>query len=117
MTLIPILRTQFVTIHTRNLEASRRFYVDLFQFPVLSEKPGDFVQVEIAGVPICIDLDKAPNPVIGKNQIGVQVADLPATIAILRQKGLEVTCGQSGSGETWASVTDPDGHELIFIAA
>lgn len=116
MTLIPILRTQFVTIHTRNLEASRRFYVDLLKFPVLDEKGGDFVQIDVAGVPICVDLDKAPNPLIGKNQIGVQVADLPATVGLLRQKGLEVTTGQSGSGETWASVTDPDGHELIFIA-
>lgn len=117
MPLIPILRTQFVTIHTRTLEASRHFYVDLFQFPVLSEKRGDFVQIDVAGVPICIDLDKAAHPSIGKNQIGVQVSDLPAAIAALRQQGFEVTSGQSGSGETWASITDPDGHELIFIAA
>ena len=117
MPLVPLQRTQFVTIHTRNLDASRRFYVELFKFPVLSEKAGDFVQIEVAGVPICIDLDKTRSPSIGKNQIGVQVADLPATIATLRRTGLEVTSGHNTAGEHWASVTDPDGHELIFIAA
>jgi catechol 2,3-dioxygenase-like lactoylglutathione lyase family enzyme len=81
---------------------------------VTSEKWGEYVQVEIAGVPICIDITREGSPQ-QPNQIGVEVDDLQRTIDFLSGRGIPITKGSSTS-EHWASVKDPDGHEIIFIA-
>ena len=114
MNALPIRRLQFFTIRTRNLAAARRFYVDLLGLDVVSEEPGEYVQVSIAGVPVCVDAtadDTARQP----NQIGIEVDNLERTIEALRTCGLTVATG-SARGERWASVKDPDGHEILFIA-
>jgi catechol 2,3-dioxygenase-like lactoylglutathione lyase family enzyme len=117
VSLLPIRRLQFFTIRTRNLAAARQFYVDLLGFPVMNEKAGEYFQVEIAGVPLCVDLDTTGS-LHQSNQMGIEVTDLGATREILRQKGLVVTEGsRPESREGWVSIEDPDGHQLIFIAS
>jgi catechol 2,3-dioxygenase-like lactoylglutathione lyase family enzyme len=117
MPAVPIERFQFFTIWTKDLAASRNFYVEILGFPILREQAGNFFQVEIAGVPICVDLHPEGGPA-QPNQIGIEVSSLEATIGTLREKGLEVHQGiRPGSEGAWAAVKDPDGHELIFIAA
>jgi catechol 2,3-dioxygenase-like lactoylglutathione lyase family enzyme len=114
MNSLPIRRLQFFTIRTRNLAAARRFYVESLGFEVVSEKPGEYVQVVIAGVPVCVDATAEDSPQ-QPNQIGVEVDDLERTIELLRARGLSVSTGSAAS-ERWASVKDPDGHEILFIA-
>ncbi len=113
---VPVERFQFFTIWTKNLAASLKFYVEVLGFPVLREQAGNFFQVEIARVPICIDLHPeggAAQP----NQIGVEVSSLDRTIVALQEKGIAVHQGiRPGSEERWAAIKDPDGHELIFLA-
>lgn len=114
VTSLPILRFQFFTIHTHDLPAARRFYVERLGFEIISEKAGEYVQVAIAGVPVCVDAD-AGGGLQQPNQIGIEVSDLQQSILFLRERGLSVETGAAGT-EHWASVEDPDGHELLFIA-
>lgn len=117
MSSLPIRRLQFFTIRARNLEAARHFYVDQLGFPVMSEKAGEYFQVAIAGVPVCVDLshDGAPAQT---NQIGIEVTDLDTAVAMLQKKGFAISEGsRPGSTERWAAVHDTEGHELIFMAS
>jgi|ERR671923_40920 catechol 2,3-dioxygenase-like lactoylglutathione lyase family enzyme len=116
MSSLPIRRLQFFTIRTKSLETARRFYVDDLGFPIMNEKAGEYFQVAIAGVPLCVDLS-TDNVPAQANQIGIEVTDLDTTIAMLRKKGFVVREGERAEGaERWAAINDPDGHELIFIA-
>ena len=114
MNSLPVARLQFFTIRTHDLPAARRFYVDRLGFDIISEKAGEYIQVEIAGVPVCVDSEAPGNPQ-QRNQIGIEVSDLQQTIEYLQERGLSAVTGSAGS-EHWASVKDPDGHELLFIA-
>ncbi len=114
MTSLPIRRVEFVTIYTKDLHASRKFYVDLLGFPLLREVGGEFFQIDIAGVPVCVDL--ATEGTRRANNIGIEVDNLDVAVTILRNKGLEVHLGfNSASQEQWAAVQDLDGNELIFL--
>lgn len=115
MTSLPIVRLQFFTIRTHDLPAARRFYVEQLGFDVISEKAGEYVQVAIAGVPVCVDAEAASGPQ-QPNQIGIEVSDLQEAIRFLQAHGLSVVTG-SAAFEHWASVRDPDGHEILFIAS
>jgi PhnB protein len=110
---LPIRRLDFFTIHTANLERARRFYVDTLQFPVRDEKKGEYFRMEIAGVPVCVDFD-AGFAGHQANQIGVSVSHLGLTREALRSRGIKFTEGQRAN-ETWVSIKDPDGHEIIFL--
>lgn len=115
MNSLPIVRLQFFTIRTHDLAAARRFYVEQLGFDIISEKTGEYVQVAIAGVPVCVDAEAVDNPQQA-NQIGIEVSDLQQTIRYLQGRGLALMMGSAGS-EHWASLKDPDGHELLFIAS
>lgn len=115
MNSLPIVRLQFFTIRTRSLPAARRFYVEQLGFDVISEKEGEYVQVAIAGIPVCVDAEAAGAPQ-QPNQIGIEVSDLQHAIRYLQERGLSVATSAAGS-EHWASVKDPDGHEILFIAS
>ncbi len=107
---------RFVTLWTRDLKASRKFYVELLGFELIDEKGGEFFQVSIAGVPFCVDFHPERSG-IDTNQIGIGVERLDRVIEVLDRIGVPNKKGaRPGSTENWASITDPDGHELIFIA-
>ncbi|PYY07633.1 MAG: hypothetical protein DMG69_17660 [Acidobacteria bacterium] len=117
MSSLPIRRLQFFTIHTKNLETARQFYVDRLGFPIMSEQAGEYFQVAIAGVPGCVDLSKNNEPA-QPNQIGIEVTDVDTITATLRNQGLVVSEGsRAASTDGWFAIHDPDGHELIFIAS
>ena len=110
---LEIRRVDFLTIYSSNLAASRKFYVDLLEFPLTREVSNEFFQIDIAGVPICIDLNEGQPR---QNNIGLEVADLAATVAVLRNKGLAVHSGRNPAlMEEWVGVKDPDGNEIIFL--
>jgi catechol 2,3-dioxygenase-like lactoylglutathione lyase family enzyme len=115
MAAVGLRRFRFFTLWTKDLAAARKFYSELLGFPVVEEKAGEFFQVEIGGVPVCVDLH-ARYSGTQSNQIGVEVEDLAATVEFLRGQGLEIECGERPGAERWAIARDPDGHEIIFIA-
>jgi len=108
-----IHKLDFVTIYTKNLAASREFYAKRLEFPIIRERQNEFFQIEVAGVPICVDLDTTQPH---QNNLGVVVSDLAATEAALRERNLTVTSGHTAdSEERWLAVKDPDGNEIIFL--
>ena len=108
-----IRQLDFVTIHSTNLASSREFYLERLGFPLIREVAGEFFQMEVAGVPICVDLDKSGTH---QNNFGLVVEDLAATEAALRERGLPVhSASNQDSKEHWLSVKDPDGNEVIFL--
>jgi catechol 2,3-dioxygenase-like lactoylglutathione lyase family enzyme len=113
MALLALRGFEFVTIYCKNLQASKRFYLDLLGFRIIREVDNDFFQIDVAGVPVCIDLDPKH---AHRNNIAVEVEDLDQTIAALREKGLEPSRGASqASHEQWAEIEDPDGNHVIFL--
>jgi catechol 2,3-dioxygenase-like lactoylglutathione lyase family enzyme len=109
---IPVRGLQFFTIRTRDLSRARRFYVEVLRFPVLEETPGQFFQVSLGGVPICVDYDADFTQ--QSNQIGIRVGSLEQTAAFLQEQGVSASRGQN-AGESWITIQDPDGHEIIFL--
>jgi catechol 2,3-dioxygenase-like lactoylglutathione lyase family enzyme len=110
-----IQRIEFVTLWTKNLEAPRDFYTNRLGLSLVKEQTGNFFQFDICGLPVCVDYhpERSGNE---SNQIGVRVDDLEVTVELLRELGLRVRTGdRPDASERWASVEDPDGHELIFI--
>ncbi len=108
-----IRQLDFVTIYTKNLAASCEFYLGRLEFSLIREVPGEFFQMEVGGVPICVDLDTARTC---QNNFGLVVEDLAATETALRERGLSVRSGSNpDSKEHWLSVEDPDGNEVIFL--
>jgi catechol 2,3-dioxygenase-like lactoylglutathione lyase family enzyme len=104
---------EFVTIYCKDLQASKRFYVDLLGFRIIREVDNDFFQIDIAGVPVCIDLDPKH---AHRNNIAVEVEDLDQAVAALREKGLEPSRGAGqASHEQWVEIEDPDGNHVIFL--
>ncbi len=114
MSSLGIQRVDFVTIYSKNLTASREFYIEVLEFPLIREVPNEFFQINMAGVPICVDLDPGK---AHQNNLGLVVDNLAATEAALRKKGLVVQSGSNPtSKEQWVGVKDPDGNEVIFLA-
>jgi catechol 2,3-dioxygenase-like lactoylglutathione lyase family enzyme len=113
MTSLSVKRFEFVTIYCKDLKASRNFYVDVLGFPVIREAENDFFQIDVAGVPVCIDLDRAH---AHRNNFAVEVADLEQTAATLRAKGFAPSRGTNqASHEDWLEIEDPDGNHVIFL--
>lgn len=114
MPAVPIRRLEFVTIYTRNLAAAKAFYVARLGFPILREAKQEFVQIDVAGVPICID---AASDRIRPNAIGVAVDDLAKTEKVLKQLGFKPQAGSNAATrEHWLQLEDPDGNLLVFLA-
>ena len=108
-------RTQFVTIWSRNLAESRKFYIEKLGLKLLDETENEFFQFEIAGTPVCVDYH-ADRSGKESNQFGVETSDLTAVRTILESLGIAVREGQRAN-EEWMAISDPDGHEIIFLSS
>ncbi|HYL98271.1 MAG TPA: VOC family protein [Blastocatellia bacterium] len=109
-----IKSVQFLTVKSKNLTASRQFYIERLGLSLLDEKENEFFQFGIAGVPICVDYHRDRS---GKesNQLGIETSDVPAVKALLESQGIPVREGQLSTAQLWIAIEDPDGHEVIFI--
>jgi catechol 2,3-dioxygenase-like lactoylglutathione lyase family enzyme len=113
MTSLPVKRFEFVTIYCKDLKASKNFYVDALGFRVIREQDNDFFQIDVAGVPVCVDLDAAH---AHRNNLAVEVADLEQTAAALQAKGIAPSRHTNQkSHEDWLEIEDPDGNQIIFL--
>jgi len=64
--------------------------------PIIREVPNEFFQIEVAGVPICVDLDTTQPH---QNNLGVVVSDLAATETALRERNLTVSSGHNAESQ------------------
>jgi catechol 2,3-dioxygenase-like lactoylglutathione lyase family enzyme len=114
MPAVPIRGFAFVTIYTRDLVAAKAFYVERLGFPILRDAEQAFVQIDVAGVPVCIDASTDP---IRPNTIAVEVEDLTKTETVLTKLGLKPHSGSNAAArEEWLELQDPDGNLLVFLA-
>lgn len=108
----PIRRLDFFTIYSKDLDASRRFYVDSLGFDLM-KSTDNFFQIEIAGTPICVDLD--PHELFTTN-IGLEVDSIESASRWLKEKNLRLVEGVNvAASEEWVSIADPDGNNLVFL--
>lgn len=114
MPAIQIRRFAFFTIYTRDLAAARDFYVARLGFAILRDVAQEFVQIDVAGVPICIDASTDP---IRPGTIGIEVEDLSKTEKVLNNLGFHPKPGSNAaSREQWLELKDPDANLLVFLA-
>jgi catechol 2,3-dioxygenase-like lactoylglutathione lyase family enzyme len=107
----------FVAITAADLARARRFWVESLGFPVVEEEPGEYVMVDAAGLRLCIDREDGETHRAGGGDpvVGLRVADLEATLAALRARGVAPEHGpERGRRGSWARLRDPDGHAVVL---
>lgn len=104
-----------------DLERSIVFYRDKLgcteAFDFVNEAGVRFgVYLKVAGrsfIELFVGLEGEPPPTGSFMHICLEVADLEATVAELRAKGVDVSDPHLGSDHSWQSwVTDPDGNRI-----
>jgi catechol 2,3-dioxygenase-like lactoylglutathione lyase family enzyme len=102
-----------LSIHVRDLERTRRFYVELLGLEILSEVPG-YLRIG-GGDGFHIGLEERPPRDVGAPgiELVLRVADVDATAARLRAAGVPVTAPSDQAwGARHAWLHDPDGYRL-----
>ncbi len=107
----------FITLHVRDVEASRRFYADVLKFPPSPETRPNAVAFATKPIPMAIrksqiDLDAVP--LLGHGVIlWLKADDSGALYKELKERGVtitqELTAGPFGKMFTFR---DPDGYLL-----
>jgi catechol 2,3-dioxygenase-like lactoylglutathione lyase family enzyme len=115
-----IERYSFVAVTTRDLPRARAFWADAMGFSVTEEEPGHFFIVDAGGLRLCVDTADGAIHVPGGTDpvVGLKVASLERTLALLRERGLrpdqEPTPGTRGA---YALLRDPDGRPVVLTEA
>ena len=111
-----------ITLFVEDLDASRRFYGDVFSLPVVYEdensavfKFGDTLVnlLSVGEAPGLVDPAAVADPAAGvRFQFTLAVEDVDATCAELRSRGVELLNGpiDRSWGIRTASFRDPGGH-------
>ena len=102
-----------VSINVSDVDASRAFYTDVLGGTLRTDRP-DFgfggAWIDFGGQQL--HLIEAPAPANLGQHFAVQVADIDATIAELRDRGLEVTDASAVGANLQAFFTDPSGNAI-----
>lgn len=117
-------RVDHVSFAVRDLERSLRFYRDVLGLEPAPRPdlgiPGAWLtageaQVHLIEVPADFDAGSPPpgmNPMAGHAAFAID--DYATTLAVLRERGLDVLTFGEQSGQMW--VKDPDGHLIELIS-
>ena len=118
MTLEPLeIKTHGLILGTEKFEACVRFYRDIIGLPVWFEKQdlvclrfgGGYLMIETGGMARSRVKLNSENPVM----LRFNVADVEASAAILRRRGVGVEMTQFDWG-TVGTFADPDGNKVEF---
>lgn len=105
------LAIHHVSINVNDVDAALRFYVDGLGFAPRGDRP-DFglggAWLDAGGQQL--HLIEAPAPESRGQHFAVQVADLDATVAELRERGLDVSDPKPVATSRQAFVSDPSGN-------
>ncbi|MBB6100124.1 putative enzyme related to lactoylglutathione lyase [Deinobacterium chartae] len=105
----------FVTLHTPDLRATRRYYTEVLGFEVSEERPGGNAFVQASGAGLAIRKD--PDAARGHSNVTVSfiVPDAEAYHAQLVQRGAQVLVPpHDGPFGRMLIIVTPDGHRLSF---
>ena len=105
------LAIHHVSINVSDVDAALRFYVDELGFAPRADRP-DFsfggAWLDAGGQQL--HLIEAPVPANQGQHFAVQVADIDATVAELRERGLDVSDPKPVATNRQAFVADPSGN-------
>jgi catechol 2,3-dioxygenase-like lactoylglutathione lyase family enzyme len=105
------LAIHHVSINVSDVDAALRFYVDGLGFTPRADRP-DFsfggAWLDAGGQQL--HLIEAPVPANQGQHFAVQVADIDATVAELRERGLDVSDPKPVATNRQAFVADPSGN-------
>jgi catechol 2,3-dioxygenase-like lactoylglutathione lyase family enzyme len=104
-------------IHVRQLERTRRFYVELLGLEVLADEPGYLRLGGGDGFHIGVEERAAPEIGAPGIELVVSVPDVDAAAARLREAGVAVTAPADqpwGARHAW--LHDPDGYRLSICS-
>jgi catechol 2,3-dioxygenase-like lactoylglutathione lyase family enzyme len=114
---VVVERVDFLSIASRDVERSRRFYLETLGLPLDRDVPTGGFEVACGQVtlgvwePERLGLPFAPNP----NDIALRVPDVAAARAELEGKGVEFRGETLDTGVChMAFFTDPDGNALML---
>jgi predicted enzyme related to lactoylglutathione lyase len=116
-----ITHVKLVSIPTRDQGRALRFYTEQLGFEVATDQPFDatqrWIELRIASSPTRFVLFTPPGY---ETRIGtffnatLACDDVEATCRQLRQRGVEVTEPARQPWGTYATVTDPDGNQILL---
>ena len=112
----PFERYSFVAVTTRDLRRARAFWVTGLGCRVTEDNPGHHFIVDAGGLRLCVDLADGKAHRGGSDPIiGLKVASLSATLAVLDGRGIKpVEIRRRGARGSYAHVHDPDGRSVIL---
>jgi catechol 2,3-dioxygenase-like lactoylglutathione lyase family enzyme len=108
-----------VTLMVADLDQAIRFYTETLGLKLTERYAGHWAAVRVPGLTIGLHPGGAPAPRPAAPDdpasptIGLEVEDLPATVATLTARGVRITRRGDGT-EALAFFSDPDGHGLYL---
>jgi catechol 2,3-dioxygenase-like lactoylglutathione lyase family enzyme len=107
------LGVHHVSINVSDVDAARRFYVELLGFAERSDRPdfgfgGAWLQVGAQQVHL---IQAPPPPSLGQH-FALQVADIDAAVSELRGRGVEVSDPVPVGSGRQAFLVDPSGNQV-----
>ncbi len=105
----------FVTLHTPDLSAARRYFTDVLGFEVTEERPGGNAFVQASGAGLAVREDPDARPGGADVTVSFIVPDADAYHAQVVARGARVLRPPHDGpfGRMFILVT-PDGHQLSF---
>ena len=122
-------RIDHVELIPKDIEKSIKFYTEVLQFS-LTERQSiegagplkEYVYLELGDTRIELVSYENPAPVtadaphVGYRAIAIEVDDMDATIALLKEKGVALTSGPMDLGNSiTAEICDPDGLPIELM--
>ena len=108
----------FVFLNVSNFKKSVHFYKKTLGLKQTSEYKGMWAEFDTGTLTLAIGVyGKGPSPKQRKNSVSVALAvdDVAKTVAYLKKKGVPIVQpAQEHTPCFMASITDPDGNELIL---
>jgi catechol 2,3-dioxygenase-like lactoylglutathione lyase family enzyme len=105
---------KIVAFDVRDLSRAVAFYVGRLGFPVVEEKPGEFVMVDTGPFRLCLDQgERDQNPAGEQGRLLFEVPNVDATAKVLEEAKLPYA-RKRGKTASYLEVGDPDGHVLVF---
>jgi catechol 2,3-dioxygenase-like lactoylglutathione lyase family enzyme len=107
------VRLRYATVRTRDLDRSMRFYEDVLGLRRTKTKTGEFVQLNVGGAELCVDLaegERADATV--EPPLIFAVDDLEALCRRFQERGIAIV--DRDPDNRYVIVRDPDGCAICF---
>jgi len=107
------VRLRYATLRTRDLDRSVGFYEDILGLQRTKTKEGEFVQLNVGGAELCVDLSRGESADEEMEpSLIFAVDDLEALCQRLQKRGIAII--ERDPDNRYVIVRDPDGNAICF---